>query len=47
MDPEISIEELASEWIDSYIENSDSAIKEIVNFVLKVSWLFSSFSYLL
>lgn len=37
LDPEVSINELASGWLESYSENSDAAIKDLVNFILKVS----------
>lgn len=36
LDPEVSINELASEWIESYTENEVPALKDMVNFILKV-----------
>lgn len=39
LDPEVSIHELASEWIESYSEGEVPALKDMVNFILKVSGL--------
>lgn len=37
LDPEVSINEVASDWLESYSENPDVAIQDLVNFILKVS----------
>lgn len=36
LDPEVSIAEVATEWIESYKENEITALKDMINFILKV-----------
>lgn len=43
LDPEVSINELASEWLDSYDESEVPALKDMVNFILKVRIIMACF----
>lgn len=46
LDPEVSIAEVATEWIESYKENEITALKDMVNFILKVCFIrFFIFSF--
>lgn len=46
LDPEVSIAEVATEWIESYKENEIAALKDMVNFILKVCFIrFFIFSF--
>ena len=48
LDPEVSIAEVATEWIESYKENEITALKDMVNFILKVCFIrFFIFSFFL
>jgi hypothetical protein len=46
LDPEVSIAEVATEWIESYKEDEVTALKNMVNFILKVCF-FTFFFFLL
>ncbi|KAF5113643.1 hypothetical protein DV454_003469 [Geotrichum candidum] len=42
LDPEVSIAEVATEWIESYKENEITALKDMVNFILKEAFKFDA-----